>query len=130
MSIKYIYDRQTIESPLALQIPMLQARDTEVNVEFLKFKQQRKVVQIISLVSTGFSLYTIFNREKVSSEVYWGVFGGTVLISGYLNIKSNRHLGKAITRYNEVISENKIGLIFDKSFDNQAIMGVGISHSF
>jgi hypothetical protein len=130
LGIKYIYDRQTIENPLALQIPMLQARDTEVNVEFLKFKQQRKAVQIISLVSTGFSLYTIFNREKVSSGVYWGTFGGTVLVSGYLNIRSNQHLAKALVRYNEVVSENKIGLILDKSFQNQAVVGVGFSHSF
>jgi hypothetical protein len=130
LGTKFIYDRQTIENPLALQIPLLQARDTEVNVAFLTFKKQRKAVQIVSLISTGFSLYTIFNREKVSSEAYWGTFGGTVLISGYLNIKSNQHLGKAIKRYNEVVSENKIGLVFDKSIDNQAILGVGISHSF
>ena len=127
---KFIYDRQTLENPLALQIPLLQLRDTEVNVEYLTFKKQRKTGQIVSLISTGFSLYTIFNREKVSNGVYWGIFGGTVLISGYLNIKSNVHLGKAIKRYNEVVSENKVGLIFDKSFNNQAIFGVGISHSF
>jgi hypothetical protein len=130
LGTKFIYDRQIIENPLGLQIPLLQARDTEVNVEYLTFKKQRKAVQVVNLVSTAFSLYTIFNREKVSSEVYWGTFAGTVLISGYLNIKSNLHLSKAIKRYNEVISENKIGLVFDKSFDNQAILGVGISHRF
>jgi hypothetical protein len=130
LGTKFIYDRQIIENSLGLQVPLLQLRDTEVNVEYLTFKKQRKAVQVISLVSTAFSLYTIFNREKVSNGVYWGTFGGTVLISGYLNIKSNLHLGKAIRRYNEVISENKIGLVFDKSFDNHAIFGVGISHSF
>lgn len=130
LGTKFIYDRQTIENPLGLQIPLLQLRDTEVNVEYLTFKKQRKAVQIVSLVSTGLSLYTIFNREKVSSGTYWGIFGGTVLISGYLNIKSNIHLGKAIKRYNEVISDNKVGLVFDKSFDNQSILSLGISHSF
>ena len=130
LGTKFIYDRQTIENPLGLQIPLLQLRDTEVNVEYLTFKKQRKAVQVVSFISTAFSLYTIFNREKVSNEVYWGTFGGTVLISGYLNIKSNLHLGKAIKRYNEVISENKIGLVFDKSFDNQPILSLGISHSF
>jgi hypothetical protein len=130
LGTKFIYDRQIIENPLGLQIPLLQLRDTEVNLEYLTFKKQRKTVQILSLVSTGFSLYTIFNREKVSNGVYWGTFGGTVLISGYLNIKSNMHLSKAIKRYNEVVSENKVGLVFDKSFDNQSILGVGISHSF
>ena len=130
LGTKFIYDRQIIENPLGLQIPLLQLRDTEVNVEYLTFKKQRKAVQVISLISTVFSLYTIFNREKVSNGVYWGTFGGTVLISGYLNIKSNQHLSKALRRYNEVISENKIGLVFDKSIDNQVVLGVGILHGF
>ena len=130
LGTKFIYDRQTIENPLGLQIPLLQLRDTEVNVEYLTFKKQRKTVQLLSLVSTGFSLYTIFNREKVSNGTYWGILGSTVLISGYLNIKSNLHLSKAIRKYNEVISENKIGLVFDKSVDNQPIVGVGMMHSF
>lgn len=130
LSIKYIYDRQTIENPLALQIPMLQARDTEVNVEFLKFKQQRKVAQIVNFASVGITLYSLFNREKVSNELYWGTFAGTALFSGYLNARSNKHLVKSIVRYNEVVSENKIGLILDKSFQNQVIGGLGFSHSF
>jgi hypothetical protein len=130
LSIKYIYDRQTIENPLALQIPMLQARDTEVNVEFLKFKQQRKAAQIVNFATLGVTIYSLFNREKVSNELYWGTFAGTALISGYLNARSNKHLVKSILRYNEVVSENKIGLILDKSFQNQVVLGVGISHSF
>jgi len=96
----------------------------------LTFKKQRKAVQVISLITTGFSLYTIFNREKVSNEIYWGTVAGLGFVSFYLNIKSNLHLSKAIKQYNLVISENKVGLIFDKSFDNQAVLGVGISHNF
>jgi hypothetical protein len=130
LSTKFIYDRQTLENPLALQIPLLQARDTEVNVEFLTFKKQRKLVQTLNLLTAGFSLYTVLNREKVSNRVYWSVFGGTTLISGYLNFKSGKHLGKAIKRYNEIITDNKVGVVFDKSFDNQAIVGVGFVHSF
>ena len=130
LSIKFIYDRQTIENPLALQIPMLQARDTEVNVEFLKFKQQRKLAQIVNLATLGVTVYSLFNREKVSNELYWGTFAGTVLMSGYLNIKSNKHLVKSIIRYNEVVSQNKIGLMLDKSFQNQAVVGLGFSHNF
>ena len=129
-STKFIYDRQIIENPLGLQIPLLQLRDTKVNLEYLTFKKQRKAVQVISLITTGFSLYTIFNREKVSNETYWGTVGGLGFVSFYLNIKSNLHLSKAIKQYNLVISENKVGLIFDKTFDNQAVLGVGISHNF
>ena len=129
-SIKYIYDRQTIENPLALQIPMLQARDTRVNVEFLKFKQQRKAAQIVNFATLGITIYSLFNREKISNELYWGTFAGTALISGYLNARSNKHLANSIIRYNEVISENKIGLILDKSLQNQAVVGISFSHSF
>jgi len=127
---KFIYDRQILENPLALQIPLLQLRDTEVNVEYLTFKKQRETSQIITIISGGFSLYTIFNREKVSKDAYLGILWGTVLISGYLNIRSNMHLNRAVKKYNEVISENKVGLVLDKSFNNQTILGVGISHSF
>lgn len=129
-STRFIYDRQTLENPLALQIPLLQARDTQVNVEFLTFKKQRKLVQTLNLLTAGFSLYTVLNREKISNGAYWSVFGGTILVSGYLNFKSNKHLGKAIKRYNEIVTDNKVGLVFDKSFDNQAIVGVGFVHSF
>ena len=130
LSIKFIYDRQTIENPLALQIPMLQARDTEVNVEFLKFKQQQKMAQAVNLASVVITFYSLINRQRVSNDLYWTTFAGTTLISAYLNVRSNKHLEKSINRYNEVVSQNKIGLMLDKSFQNQAVVGLGFSHSF
>ena len=37
-SRKFMYNRQLIDHPLALQIPLMEAKDPEINVEFLKFK--------------------------------------------------------------------------------------------
>lgn len=128
--VKFIYDRQIIDNASALQIPLLQARDSKVNVEFLTYKQQQRLVKLINIVPAGLSLYTIFNRDKVSSGFYWSTVGGTLLISSYLNVKSNIHLSKAINRYNEVISSNQIGLNIQTTPLQQAVVGIGLKHNF
>ena len=38
LSNKYVYKRQVIENPLALQIPLLESKDPDVSFEFSKFK--------------------------------------------------------------------------------------------
>jgi hypothetical protein len=130
LGVKFIYDRQLIDDASILQIPMLQAQDPKVSVEFLTYLQQQKVVKFIKIIPAGLSLYTIFNRDKVSSGFYWTTVGTTLLISTYLNIKSNTHLSKAINRYNEVISSNQIGLNVQTTADKQAILGIGLVHNF
>lgn len=130
LGVNFIYDRQTIENPLALQIPLLQAKDPIVNVAFLTYKQQRKMVQLINIVPAGVSLYTIFNREKVSSGFYWSTVGTTLLISSYLNIKSNVHLSKAINRYNALFTDNKVGMNLERIGSNELAIGVQFTHSF
>lgn len=128
--VKFLYDRQTLDHASALQIPMLQAQDPKVSVEFLTYQQQQKLVKLINIIPAGVSLYTIFNRDKVSSGFYWTTVGTTLLVSSYLNIKSNTHLSKAINRYNEVISSNQIGLNVQTTVDKQAILGIGLIHNF
>jgi len=128
--VKFIYDRQIIDNASALQIPLLQARDPKVNVEFLTYKQQQKLVKLINIIPAGVSLYTVFNRDKVSSGFYWSTVGTTLLISTYLNVKANMHLSNAINRYNEVIRNNEIGLNVQTTPDRQAIVGVGLKHNF
>ena len=54
--VKFIYDRQIIDNASALQIPLLQARDPKVNLEFLTYKQQQKLVKLINIVPAGLSL--------------------------------------------------------------------------
>ena len=56
---KFIYERQLIDHPLALQIPLMEAKDPEVNVEFLKFKRQRKLSSWLAGFSTVFAFSTV-----------------------------------------------------------------------
>ncbi|WP_044172303.1 hypothetical protein [Flectobacillus major] len=131
LGVRFIYDRQIINNPLALQIPMLQLRDPEVSREFLMYKSQRQAVQWLSLISAGVSLYTIFNRDKVSDGFYWGTVGGTLLVNSYLNIKSNIHLGRAVNRFNQqVLLQNQIGLSMETLPTQQTVAGLSWRHSF
>lgn len=128
---KYIYEHQTIDNPLALQIPLLQLKDPEVSRAFLRFKQQRKVVQTIGFCSTLFSLYAILNRDKVSNGTYWTVVGTTAVVSGYLNIKSNIHLYKSVERYNNLVGSNQVGIKLEQyPFGKETLVGLAFKHEF
>lgn len=131
LGTRYIYEHQTIDNPLALQIPLLQLKDPEVSREFLRFKQQRKLVQTIGLGSTLFSLYAILNRDKIENGTYWTVVGTTALVSGYLNLKSNIHLYKSVERYNTLVGNNQLGLtVAQHPFNKQAVVGLAFKHEF
>jgi hypothetical protein len=104
---RYIYKRQIIDSPSALQIPLLDAKDPEISYEFLKFKKQRRTMGLISGISTVVALYSFLNRDKVSEGFYWSVFGGTALFNIYLGTVSMKHFNRALNRYNELAKTNQ-----------------------
>ncbi len=104
---RYIYKRQIIDSPSALQIPLLDAKDPEISYEFLKFKKQRKTMGWVSGISTAVALYSFLNKDKVSDGFYWSVFGGTALFNIYLGTVSMKHFNKALNRYNELAKTNQ-----------------------
>ncbi|NBB31035.1 hypothetical protein [Cellulophaga sp. BC115SP] len=129
--MKYIYERQTIENPLALQIPLLQLQDPEVSSRFLKFKSQRKAMQWVNIASAGVSLYTIFNRDKVSNNFYWTSLGSALVITTYLNFRSTVHLSKSIARYNQLqLQQSRIGLSINQTSDQTPVIGLGWKQTF
>jgi hypothetical protein len=130
LSTKYYYDSLYIESPYGLQIPLLQIRDETVTREFLVFKKSRNTAKFINLISAGFSLYAFFNSDKISGSTYWITIGSIGVVSGYFNIRSNIHLDKAVKRYNKVVSENKLGFHYDKIYNGQGFLSIGILHRF
>ncbi|MFC0185461.1 hypothetical protein SAMN04515674_103245 [Pseudarcicella hirudinis] len=126
---RFIYDRQLINNPLALQIPILQARDPKASYEFLMYKAQKQSLAYLTILPTAISLYAIFNRDKVSDGFYWSTVGGSFLVSTYLNFKSAAHLRKAILRYNQIVS-NQVGVSFETLPNHQPVLGLGFVHKF
>ena len=122
---RFMYDRQLVDHPLALQIPLMAARDPEVNVEFLKFKRQRKLSGWLAGFSTVFAFSTYLSKGSISEGFYWSAVGGVALANVYIGAVSNRHFNKALKRYNE-LSKAQMGLKLSSS--GQTGVSVGITY--
>lgn len=106
---EFIYKKQLIDDPLALQIPLLEAQDPEISYEFLTFKNQRKTMRLISGISTLVALYSFIEQNKVSGGFYWSVVGSSAIVNICLGAISNKHLNKALYKYNN-LANRKISL--------------------
>ena len=122
-SRKFIYDRQVIDHPLALQIPLLDAKDPEINVEFLKFKRQRKLSSWLAGFSTVFAFSTYLSKGSISEGFYWSAVGGVALANVYIGTISNRHFNNALKRYNE-LSKAQMGI----RVGSEGSVGIGITY--
>ncbi|MEN9729821.1 MAG: hypothetical protein RLZ91_938 [Bacteroidota bacterium] len=105
-SNKYVYKRQVIENPLALQIPLLEAKDPEVSLEFNTFKRQRKLMTWISSAGLGVSFYSLLNPGHVTDGFYLSAIGTAALVNFYVGTVSMRHLKRALIKYNSLAGED------------------------
>jgi len=99
---KFVYKRQVIDNPLALQIPLLEAKDPEISFEFNKFKQQRKLMNWISSIGLGLSAYSLMKPGQVTDGFYLSTVGAAALVNVYVGTVSMRHLKSALKKYNEL----------------------------
>ncbi|MFL0206043.1 hypothetical protein [Aquirufa novilacunae] len=122
-SRKFMYNRQLIDHPLALQIPLMEAKDPEINVEFLKFKRQRKLSSWLAGFSTVFAFSTYLSKGSISEGFYWSAVGGVALANVYIGTISNRHFNNALKRYNE-LSKAQMGI----RVGSEGSVGIGITY--
>ena len=120
---RFLYDKHLIDHPLALQIPLMEARDPEVNVEFLKFKRQRKLSSWLAGFTTVFAFSTYLSKGSISEGFYWSAIGGVAVANVYIGTVSNRHFNKALKRYNE-LSKAQMGI----KVGSTGAIGVGITY--
>ncbi|MEY2792336.1 MAG: hypothetical protein RJA76_328 [Bacteroidota bacterium] len=127
---EFIYKNQLIDDPLALQIPLLEAKDPEISYEFLTFKNQRKTMRWISSISTFVALYSFLDQNKVSNGFYWSVVGSSAIVNIYLAGNSNKHLNKALQRYN-TLANRKVSLQMGSISNNLFIAPqIGMNYQF
>jgi len=127
---KFIYKNQIIDQPLALQIPLLEAKDPEVSYEFLKFKSQKKTMRIISGLTTAFALYSVFESSRVSDGFYWSVAGTAALGNVILASVSMKHLNKALKKYNSLVPSKISFQVSGGRSQNGINPQLGISYQF
>lgn len=99
---KYTYKRQVIDNPLALQIPLLESKDPEVSLEYYRFKSKRNLMNWISSVGAGLSIYSWIYPGKVSNGFSLTTVGTAALVNIYLGKMSMRNLNRAISKYNSM----------------------------
>ena len=101
-SKKYVYKRQVIDNPLALQIPLLESKDPEVSLEFYRFKSKRNLMNWISSAGAGLSIYSWIYPGKVSNGFSLTTVGVAALANIYLGKMSMRNLNRALSKYNSL----------------------------
>ncbi len=127
---QYVYKKQLISDPMALQIPLLEAKDPEISYEFLTFKNQRKTMRLISGISTAVALYSFIEANKVSNGFYWSVVGSTAIVNIYLGTVSMKHLNRALNKYN-ALANQKVSLQLGASQNQQFLAPqVGVNYQF
>lgn len=102
---QYVYKRQLIDNPLALQIPLLEAHDPFISREFLIYKRQQNHIKWISGITAILSFYTFLRKDDVSDGFYWSVVGGSAVANLYFGSVSVRHFKRALNRYNELAND-------------------------
>lgn len=127
---KYFYKDQIFESPYGLQIPLMQVNDVKIASDYNKFKKSAKAAKIVSLISTGISLYGLINSDKKPNDIYWSALSTSAAVSVFFNIRSTVFLNKAINRYNEKIAAPEIGFQYDNTQFGNDILGIGLKQRF
>lgn len=127
----FVYKRQLIESPLALQIPLLEAHDPEINRQFLIYKRQQKHIKWISGATAILSFYSLLNKHAVSDGFYWSVVGTSAVANLYFGSVSMKHFRKALNRYNELAADaSKISLHVTPNSPTGPSVGINWAYKF
>jgi len=128
---QFVYKRQLIDNPLALQIPLLEAQDPFVSREFLIYKSQQNNIKWISGITAILSFYTLLNKNKVSDGFYWTVVGGSAVANLYFGSVSVRHFRRALNRYNELANDgSKMSLKYSPDVQFGPTVGLVWNYKF
>ena len=127
----FVYKRQVLENPLALQIPLMEMQDPEINREFLTYKRQQNHIKWISSGTLALSLYSLMKKDAVSDGFYWSVVGASALANVYFGSVSMRHFNRALNRYNALGNEQKTKISLQISTNGQdPAVGIAMKYPF
>jgi hypothetical protein len=128
---QFVYKRQLLENPLALQIPLMEMLDPEISREFLTYKRQQNHIKWISSGTLALSLYSLLQKDAVSDGFYWSFVGTSALANVYFGSMSLRHFNRALNRYNELGKEQKTNISLQISTSgNQPAVGIAMKYPF
>jgi hypothetical protein len=87
------------------------------------------MTSISRLTSVATLVYLLFDRQR--GGVYWTVYGGSIAASVVLAVVGNGHVNKAVTRYNDLLRQPRVGLsVSPVPLTGQAALGAGVAWKF
>lgn len=123
----YFYGGKKLSSPYSLEIPFYELNDPTVNHHFRTFRTVTTLGRLTALIPLAYILLSS-NRNN---GTYWTVYGSSIAATLTLSIIGNGQVNKAVTRYNELLRQPRVGLFIDPvSITGSRAIGVGLAYDF
>ncbi|MFD2932619.1 hypothetical protein [Spirosoma flavum] len=123
----YFYGGKKLSSPYSLEIPFYELNDPTVSHRFQTFRTLTTLSRLTALLPLAYILLSS-NRN---GGTYWTVYGGSIAASLTLSIIGNSQINKAVTRYNELLRQPRLGLfVAPVPLTGQLAVGMGITYGF
>jgi len=123
----YFYGGKKLSSPYSLEIPFYELNDRTVTHHFQTFRTMTTLGRLVGLAPLA---YVLINRNR-SNGTYWTIFGGSVVASLTFSIIGNSQVNKAVTRYNQMLLQPRVGLsVAPVPLTGQGAVGAGVAWSF
>ncbi|GAB3034237.1 hypothetical protein [Spirosoma pulveris] len=123
----YFYGGKKLSSPYSLEIPFYELNDPDVSHRFQVFRTVTTLSRLTALLPLAYILLSS-NR---TGGTYWTVYGGSIAASLTLSIIGNGQVNKAVTRYNELLRQPRVGMsLAPVPVTGQLAAGVGVSLGF
>lgn len=124
----YFYGGKRLSSPYSLEIPFYELNDPTVTHHFRTFRTMRTLSQVASVASL---VYLVLSPGRGRNDTYWIVYGSSIAASLTLSVIGNRQVNKAVTRYNELLLQPRVGLSASPvPLTGQVAVGAGLAWSF
>ena len=123
----YFYGGKKLSSPYSLEIPFYELNDPTVTHHFKAFRTLTTVGRLTAFIPLAYILLSKNN----SNGVYWTVYGGSIGATLVFTIIGNGHVNKAVTRYNEMLRQPRLGMsVAPRPLTGQTALGAGLAWSF
>lgn len=123
----YFYGGKKLSSPYSLEVPFYELADPTVNHHFQTFRTMTTLSRLVGLAPL---VYILIPKNR-NNGAYWTVVGGSIAASLTFNIIGNSQVNKAVTRYNQLLRQPRVGLsVAPVSLTGQLALGASVSWGF
>ncbi|MBC3783865.1 hypothetical protein [Spirosoma utsteinense] len=123
----YFYGGKRLSSPYSLEIPFYEVGDPAITHHFKVFRTMTTLSRFTALLPLAYILI----QNKRNNGTYWSIYGGSIVASLTFSIVGNVQVNKAVTRYNELLRQPRVGLsVAPVPLTGRPAIGAGVAWRF